>query len=427
MFSFKNGILNINLNRSGFDIAVDMSFLLLLCSIFINGSSFEGENYFYYIAFFTFLGTTMVKLMMRFKSEETIILPQFTIWYGSFVVLSLLSMLWALYPENSTLVMSRLIQSLVITFCMAQNYATRPGLMKCIQLFAWAGAYATAVVFIRTPVAEWFMGGFGYSASKYNANTVGMIFTLCVLVSFYLAFYCKARYYYILAFFQFFAVILTSSRKSLIASMIGIMLLIVMRSKKKTLIWRVLIAAGLFAVVWFIVMTVPNLYNAIGVRFDSMFAHITNDGGDYSMTLRRSFIENAQDMFFEKPILGYGINNFSKQMFFRTGISDYAHNNYYEILANLGIVGLAVFYGYYFYLMFSMLKIWRHSNGSLLKLMLVLLAVIMICEYGMVTYYALYIHVVLNMIYLFICAYNNPDRSYRTGAGKLNYKQGIYE
>ncbi len=427
MFSFKNGILNIKIGRPGLDTAVDISFFLLLCSLYIKDSTAKGSNYFYYLAFFLFLGVTLVKLMMRMRTEETIILPSFSIWYGSFLVLSLTSMLWATYPANSMLVISRIVQSLVVTFCIAQHYATRSGLMRCIRVLACAGAFVTLYCFIKTPYSEWFSGEFGAAVTKLNANTIGMIFTVSILISFYLAFYCKSKIYWVATALQLFAIILTSSRKSALASVFGIVMLIIMRSKKRTLIWRILLAVGLAAIIYFIIMTVPELYASIGVRFDSMFDHFSNNSNDYSISLRQSFIENAQDMFFEKPLLGYGINNFIVQMSFRNGVANYAHNNYYEILADLGIIGFVLFYSYYFYLLYKLVKICKNTNGSLAKLMLTMLVVIMICEYGLVTYYSVYIHVFICCCYLFLCAYSQQNDHTNGTPHYLRYARNIYD
>lgn len=409
MFSFKNGILNIRMDKPELNLFIDVSFFLLLCTIFGNNATVQGENYFYYAAFFLFFGLTLIKIMMRFKTEETLILPSFTLWYAGFVVLSLASTLWATYPANCMLVISRMVQSMVITFCMAQNYATRARLMRGVRIFSWAGLYTTLYIIMKTSVDTWFSGGFGSKATHLNANTIGMIFTLCVLFSFYFAFYCKEKKYYLFTVVSFMVVVLTSSRKSLLASMAGLILMILMRSHRRTMIWRILAASGLFIVVFYLIMSVPELYSAIGVRIESMFNHIAEDGGDYSMALRQSFIDHASDMFFEKPLLGYGINNFLVQMGFRTGIATYAHNNYYEILADLGIVGFVTYYSFYFYLLVSLFKIWRKSNGSLVKLMIALVVIIMICEYGIVSYYALYIHISLCFAYMFIGAYNQKD------------------
>ena len=427
MVSFKNGILNIKVGKPNLDTVVDISFFMLMCSMYIKDSTAKGNNYFYYLAFFLFAGVTFVKLMTRMKTEETIILPMFSIWYGSFLVLSLISMLWATYPANSMLVMSRIVQSLVVTFCMAQHYATRSGLMRCVKVLACAGAFVTFFCFIKTPYSDWFSGEFGAAVTKLNANTVGMIFTASILVSFYLAFYCNIKQYWVVTAVQLFAIILTSSRKSAIAAVFGIVMLIIMRSRRRTLMWRILLAAGIAVVLYFIIMTVPELYSSIGVRFDSMFDHFSNNSTDYSITLRQSFINNAQDMFFEKPLLGYGINNFIVQMNFRGGVANYAHNNYYEILADLGITGFVLFYSYYAYLLYILIKTCRSTNASLAKLMLTVLVIIMICEYGLVTYYSIYIQVFICCCYLFVCANSHQD-DYSDGAEQyLKYARSIYD
>ncbi len=427
MFSFSNGILRIGKEKPGLDFFIDTGFFLLLCSQFATPSVGEGVNYFYYFAFFLFVGLTVVKLMLLFKSKGSFIVPSFTLWFGGFTLLSFASSLWADYPANCMLVMSKMLQSTVITFCMAQNYATRTGLLKCVRMFSWGGVYALAFIMIKTPFDTWFSGGFGFTATALNPNTIGMIFTICVLVSFYFAFYCKEKKYYIFTLLQMFMVILTGSRKSLISSVVGLTVMILMKSQRRNLIFRIIMVLVFVIVLFYLIMSVPELYAAIGVRIESMLNHVFSDGGDYSMSLRQSFIEHAKDMFFEKPLFGYGINNFIVKIGQRIGVSTYAHNNYYEILADLGIVGFVAFYGYYFYLAISLLKIWRKSSGSLVKLMLVWVAVIMVCEYGLVSYYQVYIHMTLCCAYLFICAYNNEDDFRETTPSYFKYKNGVYE
>ena len=157
-----------------------------------------------------------------------------------------------------------------------------------------------------------------------------------------------------------------------------------------------------------------------------MMNYVFSDGDDYSLSLRQLFIKYATDMFFEKPLLGYGINNFIVEIRQRIGIGTYAHNNYYEILADLGSVGFVMFYGYYIYLVSSLVRKWRRSEGSLVKLMIVWVAVIMVCEYGLVSYYTVYIQMTLCCAYLFICAYDRED-DYSNGVPSyMKYKYGIY-
>ncbi len=426
MFSLKNGVLKISSDRSGLDLFIDASFFMLLCTMFASPKATEGRNYIYYAAFFLFVATTVVKILMLFKTKGNLILPSFTMWYGGFALLSLASTLWSVYPANGIDVMSRLIQALVITFCMAQNYATRGGFFKCIRMVAWAGAYASFYLMINTPIDRWFSGKFGSSVLGLNANTIGMIFTICIVVSFYLAFYCNEKRYYLVTLLQLFIIMLTGSRKSLLASAAGIIMLIMMKMQRRNIIIRILMVFGFVVTMYYLIMSVPALYSTIGVRIESMTEHLMGEGGDFSISLRKSFIDHATDMFYERPLAGYGINNFKSMIRGRIGVSSYAHNNYYEMLADLGIVGFVAYYGYYFYLLASLFKIWRKTNSSLVKLMLTWLAVIMICEYGLVTYYAVYIQVTLCCMYLFISAFNAQD-DYSEGPPKyLKYRNSQY-
>lgn len=425
MFSFNNGILRISSDRLGLDLFIDASLFILLSSLF-SATSVEGSNYFYYVAFFLFFGLTCIKLLMSLKSHGTLNLPSFTLWYGGFVLLSLASVLWAAYPDNSMRVISRMIQSTVITFCLAQNYATRKGLLRCIRIFAWAGTVMALYMLANTPVGKWFDGFFGSSATHQNTNTLGMLFTLCVIVSFYFAFYCKEKRYYAITMLQLFVIILTSSRKSLLASVVGLAMMAMLKVQRRNVVFRVFTIFGFVLAVYYLIMSVPELYSAIGVRMESMTEHLMGDGGDFSISLRRLFIDNAKDMFYEKPLLGYGINNFVALIYRRIGISSYAHNNYYEILADLGIVGFIVFYGYYIFLLLTLLKIWRNRNGSLVKMMLVWLTVIMICEYGMISYYSIYMQIALCCVYMLTCAVGKED-DYSDGTPSyLKYKNSVY-
>lgn len=408
MFSFSDGILRIKKDRPWLDLFVDLSFFLLLCAVFTNAGE-KGESYFYYVTFFLFFGLTAVKLLVSLKSQTNVVIPSFTLWYCSFLLLSLLSTLWATNPQACLRIVSRLIQSIVITFCMAQNYATRASLLRCMRMFSWTGCSVAVYMLASTPFDKWFSGFFGFATTQLNPNAVGMIFTICLVVSFYFALYCDEKRYYVITVMDLFVILLTSSRKSLLAAVIGIVMLALMKVKRRNVILRIFAVLGLVVALYYLIMSVPELYRTIGVRFESMVKHLSGEGGDYSISLRQKFIENAQDMFFERPILGYGINNFVIQIGRRINISTYAHNNYYEILADLGIVGFAVFYGYYFYLLANTVKAWRKTDSSMAKMMLTLIAVIMICEYGLVSYYSVYMQMALCCVYMFVCAINNGD------------------
>lgn len=393
-----------------FEWLTDICFFLLLDSVFANNSKVEGENYFYYFAFFAFVGVTLVKLIFRISQRGNVVVPMMTLWYAVFIIFGFASMLWADYPDATMRVMSRIVQCLIITFCMAQNYSTREGLSRCMRLISWSGTYAMAYILIKTPVSQWFSGRLGQSATQLNANAIGMIFTICTLVSFYFAFYERKPAYYVTAALQLAVLVLTGSRKSLFGVVFGIALLVLLSTGQRFYLTRIFAFVAAIALFFYLMMRVPALYAAIGRRMETLLEYFSTNEGDNSLLLRRRFIEVAKDLFFDNVLVGVGLNNFGSHLGQIWSISTYAHNNYYEILADLGIIGFAIYYSFYVYLIVGVVRaLLKRSTAS--KLMLTVVAAIMLCEYGLVTYYAVYIQIFLCCISMFISAYSNYNNS----------------
>ena len=116
-------------------------------------------------------------------------------------------------------------------------------------------------------------------------------------------------------------------------------------------------------------------------------------------------IEWGVEWFKEKPKLGYGIDSYkmllgTKETSF--GITGaYAHNNYIELIVDVGILGLVVYYYIYIYMIIKSFK-YIKSRNLLLILMLGILIACMVNEYGQVTYYYKFYQLVLLLIYIVI-------------------------
>lgn len=112
---------------------------------------------------------------------------------------------------------------------MAQNYATKDGFNRCMKLICWAGIFCAFYIFIKTPSSSWFNGRLGRSATGANVNVTGMIMTVCILFSFFYAYYQKKRIYYAMAFVELALIALTGSRKSILTVLAAFVLLTVLR------------------------------------------------------------------------------------------------------------------------------------------------------------------------------------------------------
>ncbi|QAY67785.1 O-antigen ligase family protein [Paenibacillus protaetiae] len=112
-------------------------------------------------------------------------------------------------------------------------------------------------------------------------------------------------------------------------------------------------------------------------------------------------IKAAIDSFKHRPLFGYGIGNFSVISEFDM----YAHNNYVELLADLGSVGFLIYYAMYFYLFFKLSKgVFLKENDLVFPFIIVVL--IMISETGLVSYNVGYIQILLVLSYSWLKIHN---------------------
>ena len=144
----------------------------------------------------------------------------------------------------------------------------------------------------------------------------------------------------------------------------------------KTLIGSViLIYVGIFA------LNLP-IFSTINRRFQSYLSGNLNTSDE----TRNNMINFGIELFKERPILGYGLNNYRN--YYYTG--QYSHNNFIELLVCLGIVGFVLVYVMYFSPIKVILKNWIQNSRQINnehKMLLFLLIVNLVFGYGMVQIY----------------------------------------
>ncbi len=395
MIEYNNGILRVNFTRSVWDVLWSCSFFLFMLSCICYGNFDDTNNYLYYFVFFLFLGVSMLGFFTKDLALGRIRIPLNSIWYGIFTLLCIVSFIWADSFSAASVTISKVVQILVITFCLTVYIDCNERLERYLNVVMAASMYLVVYILVNTPFEDWFSGFLGYIATGYNTNDIGCAMTICVIVSFYKAFVRHKKAAFVICAISFFVVILTSSRKSLFMSGAGIVMIVMFNYRVKNYLLRVLSCIGLVIIVIILIYEVPQLYNTVGVRLDSMVEYFRTDkSADSSIALRQLYIDFAKSMFREKPLLGYGINNFSYLCGLAGNTATYAHNNYMEIAADLGVVGLVTYYWFYAYLFF---KLWRQTldghKTALLYLPMIILLIIF--EYSMVNYYKMQVHLIL--------------------------------
>ena len=386
MSQLQNGASRLFGNRDILETIWNVSFFLLMLSVICFGNTHSGTNYYYYAVFFLFIGVSYLEVLLDRLWYRHLYLPLHSIWYGLFVVLSIVSSIWAQSVATTILPLSKMVQILVLTNCLIQHIKNEKRLEQYFRIVMAASLFLIVYLLVRTPFSQWFSGFLGHGTG-YNTNDIGLSIAVCVLLSFYEAYVHHRKICYALTVLSIFAVILTSSRKSILMSVFGIVLIVIFNYRARVYMLRVLCILGGVVLLVLLIYQIPPLYRAIGMRINAMLSFFLEDQAvDYSISLRRYYIDIAKSILREHPVFGIGLNNFSYYVRAYGTTLTYCHNNYWEIAAGLGVVGLIVYYWFYFYLFLRLVRQLLDGHKSAL-LFVALLLQFLVFEYGIVNYY----------------------------------------
>ena len=151
-------------------------------------------------------------------------------------------------------------------------------------------------------------------------------------------------------------------------------------------------------------------FSMIMGRMDLLLVYVGLSEGvtntrERSLTDRMDLMETAFDTWLQYP-LGVGLDNF--KIF--SGV--YAHSNYFELLASVGLIGLLIYYFcYYKFYRLIMKKMVKLGSGSvpLQKMLLVVLVVIIAMDISHVSYYSKSLWLLLSILsgYLILLSREN--------------------
>lgn len=399
MVSLKNGVLRIENNKEDLvRFAYDICFVINAVTLFtFNDVKFIG----------TLTGILMLVVAVFIwigRRESKVIIPYNTVWYATFTTFAALSSMWSSYIDSG---MASYFLRMVVIIAMITSisiYVDKPeDLERIIKLYIMSVLIIVLIEFASVPFSDWTNGSMGSHFSGSNSNGVAFIVFCAELMAFY-EFYSKNKKGYILlvALFVVF-VILSSSRKALFAALAGPLMFVVFSTYKKNYILNIITVFSLAALIFLFIMTDENAYNAIGKRIDSMFnfwfenrTHKT----DSSLYMRSYYIELAKELFSESPILGKGMGNFVKIVDnYYTLHGVYSHNNFWQILSELGIIGFGIYYSMYFYLIVKLAKGAFINKSRINLLFFVFMVLLMVLETGLVNYNSKMPHVVIAIAY----------------------------
>lgn len=234
-------------------------------------------------------------------------------------------------------------------------------------------------------------------------NIFGMNSAITVVLGLY--FYLKNKRIYLLGSgIGLLCALSSGSRKALLIVVLGVILLYIASYGWRS-IYKVIcpiLFLGLF-------YALANDYiegKSIFDRFESFINLFTGEGKvDSSTLIRQQMIEFGLTSFMERPLNGYGLNNFSVLYMNFSGAATYAHNNYVEILVSIGLVGFFLYYWIYALILFNfgyLLRLKKYltkEDNLMYSLIFCLILINLLMDFATVSYFE-------KMTYIYFVLFN---------------------
>ncbi len=376
-------------------------FFLYILAVYIWGGKKETTIY-SEVILIVLLGLELIDILKTRKIKFAIPIMILSI----FDIYCFLSNFWAINRDLS-LVMSKTLFLLCAFVWISYNMFSKmeDGHIYILKAICWAGIIFSLYIIFYYGIANYFtklLAGQRVGAEINNVNAIGLQTCISVIICAFFGLYENKKVYYVLSIIPLIVSLGTGSRKVLLMIILGIICLFIQNKGSKkdaiNIIKKLVILIIMIFFAWNI-MRLP-MFQTIFNRFNSMLNVITGKGNvDDSTAVRKQFIQAGLEQFIETPILGIGVSNSSYVTLKATNDKTYLHNNFVELLACTGIIGFLLYYSLFIYLLYELFR-YVKTNNNFAIISFIILAVNIILDYGVVSYYGknTYIYILLAMV-----------------------------
>lgn len=361
-----------------------LTLLFLLLSIY----SFPDKPILTYISSLLFLLVIGGHCIKRFR------ITSYIMWGFLFIAMCLLSIFWAENQITALETSIHVIQTIVICSLLSIWINSSKKTHTLIYMIIFCTLILGFRILMEVPFSD-----LGSRRDAYilgvNVNTFAIRFTLSAILSMYIISLNKGKrkllfiiFFVLLVFF----VLLMGSRRSLFILTFSILLFTFMSSKNLVKTAKsILMSLIIVVIIFYLTLNVQELYVIIGSRIESMTYSFLN-GNQVLDESRSTLIKKGWELFQQKPVLGWGIGNYS----IASGMGRYSHNNYIEVLSSIGLVGIFLFYILHLSILIRTFKnVFKFKINAILFTILV---AILISDFAAPSYSSLFIHVFLVII-----------------------------
>lgn len=342
------------------------------------------------------LGTSVAIFLLYACQNRGIVVFSFDRYHAHvlmFACFCFISSLWARNFSDALTKGTTVIEILICMSMLYMYYQTQPNVRGLIMTLKWASFITTIYTFVFygwSTVMMVLSQGERLAGDFANINSIAMLSAIGLVIVCYQWLYEGFLLSFLLGLPSIIIVAASGSRKALILALVGIFLIFALRFSSRNILSNIMKFCAIIigAILLFRIISELPMFSGIMERMDGLFALLTGEGVvDSSAAKRDMFVKIAFEQFLENPIFGVGMDNAKYVIGERTSITVYSHNNFAEILCNGGIVGFIAYYSMHFYYVRYLIK-YRESDDSLTKMCIVLAIVMLIIDWGAISYYS---------------------------------------
>ena len=342
---------------------------------------------------YVFFGASFLVALLagiRYKGKLTIRLQVFH-WFALFFAgYCALSSVWALRPSDAIQKGETIFLTAVCTMMTYVYYQDEDDIWKLLRAVKWTG-YIVSVYAILFYGMNQIMAGSRLNNDFSNVNTIGMAVAVACTIQAHEWIYKKNRWPAVFMIPCGLIIAATQSRKAMLILLLGILgVYIVKKRLGKGMLNHVAKIAGVIivALVAFVLVYSLPVFEGVRERMDSMIAGILGTGkADRSTLIRLSMIDLGFEWFLKYPIGGVGVGCPHILAAQYLNFNAYLHNNFVELLCGGGVIGFCLYYAIYVYLFVNLLK-YRDADRQHFEICFVWLMLMLLMDYGMVSYYS---------------------------------------
>lgn len=364
-------------------------------SVFLLSSFLIFDQYSWGKYFFILCSAAILLLSALQRGGSLWIQPRFfPVVLLLFTGYTALSSLWSVFVAQTLAMTWTLLRTWI---CFAMLYIAYSNLENATDMLLSVFVYASYVV----AVYSLFYYGFDNIVvathearldNEYaNINGISIFLTMGIVCDLCLLLRCGFRLCQLVSILSILLLAASQSRKAIVIFVLGVLAVILYCSRRRmsvgTRILRVIFVVFSFAVLLYFFLKLP-FFSGMNNRIDLWLNSLTGSGkADASSLVRNKLISIGLNTWLSHPLAGVGINAttvVSRQFFY---VDYYMHNNYVELLCGGGLIGFLLYYAMHFTLLYRLFT-YRNNNNTAFIISVVLVGMILVSDFGRVSYYS---------------------------------------